>query len=319
MRKKGVEISGFDTPVDLPRNDSQRSKWQEKNRTWWNKNPMRYDWRNSIEFEEFSEEFYKEIDRRFFSVSREFIPWKKIPFDSLIDYESLAQKDVLEIGIGNGSHAQLLAQHAKSYTGIDITNYAVKSTTERMKCFGLNKARIKEMDAEQMTFDDNSFDYIWTWGVIDHSASTGEILKEMARVLRPGGRATVMVYHRGWWNYYFVGTVFHAILRGGFFRTGSLHKSVQECTDGAFSRYYTPADWLKVASPFFKVNNTNIYGPKTDLFPIPGSKFKTALMRITPSAICRFLTNKLYMGSLLVSTLEAKERGDNNDKRELSN
>lgn len=163
------------------------------------------------------------------------------------------------------------------------------------------------MDAEKMEFDDNSFDFIWTWGVIDHSANTEGILKEMARVLRPGGHATVMVYHRGWWNYYFIGTVFHGILRGGLFRTRSLHKTVQEITDGAFSRYYTPSDWRAQASPFFKVDTTRIYGPKTDLFPVPGGKFKSAIMGVTPCAICRFLTNKCRMGSFLVSNMQSRK------------
>jgi len=307
MKRVKEEIRGFDHPTNLPQDDSLRQQWQEQNRAWWNEHPMRYDWKEPVGFKEFSAEFFQEIDRRFFSVVRNFMPWKKIPFDPLIDFESLARHDVLEIGVGNGSHAQLLAQHAKSYTGIDITSYAVKSTSERMKRFGLDKATIMEMDAEKMEFDDNSFDYLWTWGVIDHSANTERILKEMARVLRPGGRATVMVYHRGWWNYYFVGTVFHGLLRGGLFRTGSLHQTVQEITDGAFSRYYTPADWRTQASPFLKVDTTCIYGPKTDLFPIPGSKFKSALMGATPDAICRFLTNKCHMGSFLVSTMQSSK------------
>lgn len=307
MKRLKEEIPGFDSPTDLPQDDSRRQQWQEQNRTWWNEHPMRYDWKEPVGFEEFSAEFFQEIDRRFFSVVRNFMPWKKIPFDPLIDFESLPQYDVLEIGVGNGSHAQLLAQHARSYTGIDITSYAVKSTSERMKRFGLDKATIMEMDAEKMAFDDNSFDYIWTWGVIDHSANTERILEEMARVLRPGGRATVMVYHRGWWNYYFVGTVFHGLLRGGLFRTGSLHKTVQEITDGAFSRYYSSADWRTLAAPFLEVDTTLIYGQKTDLFPIPGSKFKSALMGAAPDAICRFLTNKCHMGSFLVSTMQSSK------------
>ena len=307
MKRDKAKISGFDKPTDLPRDDIQRRQWQDQNRTWWNEHPMRYDWKESVGFEEFSEEFYREIDRRFFSVSRTFMPWREIPFDPLIDFQSLAQKDVLEIGVGNGSHAQLLAQHAKSYTGIDITSYAVKSTSERIKRFGLDKAIIIEMDAENMKFDDNSFDYIWTWGVIDHSANTVRILEEMARVLRPGGRAVVMVYHRGWWNYYFVGTVFHGILRGGLFRTESLHKTIQEVTDGAFARYYSPADWRTLAAPFLEVDSTLIYGQKADLFPIPRSKFKSALMGAVPDAICRFFTNKCHMGGFLVSTMKSSK------------
>lgn len=307
MRRVKDKINGFDKPTVLPRNDSQGRLWQTQNRDWWENHPMRYDWREAVGYEEFSMEFFKEIDRRFFSNVHDYMSWRKIPFDPLVDFESLAHKDILEIGTGNGSHAQLLAQHAKSYSGMDITSYAVKSTSERMKRFGLTGARIIRMDAEKMKFDDNSFDFIWTWGVIDHSANTKRILEEMARVLRPGGCTTVMVYHRGWWNYYFIGTLFHRILRGGLFRTGSLHKTMQENTDGAFARYYTPADWRTLVSPFFKVNNILIYGPKTDLFPIPGSKFKTALMQTTPDVICRFLTNKCNMGGFLVSTMQSKK------------
>jgi SAM-dependent methyltransferase len=165
-----------------------------------------------------------------------------------------------------------------------------------MKRFGLDSARILEMDAEQMEFDDNSFDFIWTWGVIHHSANTKRIFEEMARVIRPGGRATVMVYHRGWWNYYFVGTVFLGILCGDLFRTGNLHKTMQNRTDGALARYYSLAEWYKEASLYFRVGSTQVYGPKSDLLPIPGGSFKTALMGASPSFLCRFLTNRCRMG-----------------------
>ncbi len=151
---------GFEKPTDLPKDTMQRNKWQEKNRWWWENSPMRYDWKKEISFVEFSREFFQEIDKRFFSNVRKYMPWKKIFFDPLVNFEALSEKDVLEIGVGNGSHAQLLARYCKSYTGIDITNYAVKSTSERMNCFGLKNATIIRMDAERMQFPDNTFDYI---------------------------------------------------------------------------------------------------------------------------------------------------------------
>jgi len=43
---------------------------------------------------------------------------------------------------------------------------------------------------------------VWSWGVIHHSANPANVLKEIQRVLRPGGRAITMVYYRGWWNYF---------------------------------------------------------------------------------------------------------------------
>ena len=87
---------------------------------------MRYDWTARLEAQEFSSEAYDEIDRRFFSVARQFMPWTREPFDALIPFDQLPQMDVLEIGVGSGSHAQLLARFAKSFTGIDLTEYATR-------------------------------------------------------------------------------------------------------------------------------------------------------------------------------------------------
>ena len=82
-------------------------------------------------------------------------PSKAIPFDSLIPFDDLKKQVVLEIGVGSGSHAGLIAPRALSYTGIDLTDYAVKMTTSRMKLLGLTSV-IKRMDAEKMEFPDNS-------------------------------------------------------------------------------------------------------------------------------------------------------------------
>ncbi|MBK7629848.1 MAG: class I SAM-dependent methyltransferase [Ignavibacteriales bacterium] len=56
-----------------------------------------------------------------------------------------------------------------------------------------------KMDAEALQFEDNSFDFVWSWGVIHHSSNTRKILEEIQRVLKPGGEAIIMVYHRSIW------------------------------------------------------------------------------------------------------------------------
>jgi SAM-dependent methyltransferase len=262
---------------------------------------MRYDWKQAIPYKEFSKEFYLEIDRRFFDSVRLFASWKSIPFDSLIDFEALKEKDVLEIGVGNGSHAQLLAAHSKSFTGIDLTDFAVKSTSERMRCFQLN-ARILRMDAEQMEFDENSFDFIWTWGVIHHSSSTRRILEEMHRVLKPQGEAIVMVYHRGPWNYYFTGALLSTV-QGGIFKGRPLHDTIQGFTDGAMARYYSISEWKRLVADLFALRSVEILGQKTDLVPIPGGSFKNAILGLIPNRLSRFMTNKCRMGSFLVAKM----------------
>ena len=305
MREKSDTLSGFDKTTSLPESDIQRNEWQKRNRTWWENHPMRYDWKNDIQFGEFSKDFYLEIDKRFFSNAREYMPYTRYPFDSLINFDELNNKDVLEIGVGIGSYAQLLARHAKSYTGIDLTDYAVRSTAKRLELFKLN-AKIVHMDAEKMDFADNTFDFIWTWGVIHHSANTEEILKEMHRILKPHGTATVMVYHRNIWNYYVINGLVRGIIQGALFKTKSLNKITQQHSDGAIARYYTTSEWRSLTSKYFDVEKICIYGQKSDLFPIPSGGIKNFLMAVMPNGISRFFTNQLKFGGFVVSTLKKK-------------
>lgn len=266
---------------------------------------MRYDWGQKIGGEEFSEAFYKEIDKRAFATVWESMPWKRLPFDALIDFDLLPSQKVLEIGVGMGSHAQLLAGHAGSYTGIDLTNYAAKATSERLRLFEL-PGDIRQMDAEHLSFSEASFDFIWSWGVIHCSSDIRRVLREMQRVLKTGGKAVVMVYHRGWWNYYICGGLLHGLLLGGLFKTGSLAKTVQFTTDGALARYYTVNTWRNLAQEYFEVEDILITGLKTDVFPMPAGRLKNALMAAVPDGVTRFLTNQCKMGCFLVSKLVKK-------------
>ena len=295
---------GFSQPTALPANKDEHQGWQNANREWWESHPMRYDWKDGIPFEEFSKEFFAEIDKRFFELVELYAPCRKIPFDWLIDFDSLRTADVLEIGVGNGSHAQLLAEYAKSFKGIDLTEYAVKSTSERMRVFGL-AGTVVRMDAEQLQFPDSSFDLIWSWGVIHHSANTRKILEEMHRVLRPSGKAILMVYHRTFWEYYVQGAVL-ATLSGQILKPSALHKSIQRRTDGAIARYYRASEWRRLVSDLFLVNEIRIYGKKTEIVPLPAGRIKDGIVTMVPNSVSRFLTNKCRWGSFLVSTLVKK-------------
>jgi SAM-dependent methyltransferase len=290
----------------LPQTADQASQWQARNRQWWEKHPMRYDWKDKLDVEEFSPPFYEEIDRRFFGDAEEYLPARALPFDRLIPFDQLPQLDVLEIGVGNGSHAGLLARHAKNFTGIDLTAYAVKSTSERLRLTSPG-ARVLRMDAERMAFPDHSFDFIWSWGVIHHSSDTRNVLREMHRVLRPGGRAVVMVYHRNFWNYYVMSGLLHGLLRGMWFRTRSVHKIMQLTTDGALARFYSPQEWKATAADFFTIDNQAVFGSKSHIVPLPAGGLKNFAMRLVPGPVSRLLNNKLGMGAFLVSHMRRRD------------
>jgi ubiquinone/menaquinone biosynthesis C-methylase UbiE len=293
----------FTDPEKLPTNIKESIDWQESNKSFWESNPMRYDWNMDIDKLEGTKDFFEEIDNRFFSAIKSIMPWKKIPFDNLIPYEDLNKMNVLEIGIGNGSHAGLLSKFSKNYTGIDLTEYAVKMTKKRLSLLN-QTSNILQMDAERIDLPDSSIDFIWSWGVIHHTSNTLNVIKEIKRILKPEGQAIIMVYHRSWWSYYFTGIFIRGILCGHFIKYKSLSKIVQASTDGALARYYTKNSWKNFISTNLTVVKTVFSGNKADLFPLPPSKFKNNILKYFPTYITKILLDKFRMGTFLISTLK---------------
>lgn len=105
-------------------------------------------------------------------------------------------KDVLEVGVGMGSDHQMLAMAGpRSLHGVDLTERAIDHTRARFRAFGLT-SHLLVGNAEDLPFPDASFDFVYSWGVIHHSPDTPKAAREILRVLRPGGIARVMIYHR---------------------------------------------------------------------------------------------------------------------------
>lgn len=108
--------------------------------------------------------------------------------------------DVLEIGCGLGTDGAQFAEAGARYTGVDLTEAAVDLARKRFELFNL-AGDFRTADAENLDFPDNTFDLVYSHGVLHHTPETGKAIKEIHRVLRPGGRAVVMLYHRNSYNY----------------------------------------------------------------------------------------------------------------------
>ena len=115
-----------------------------------------------------------------------------IPF---ADFEAAKGKRILEIGVGLGADHQRFAEAGAVLTGVDLTPHAVEMTSRRFEKLGL-RSELKVGDAENLDFRDNSFDVVYSWGVIHHSPDTQKATHEIFRVLKPGGVAKVMIYHK---------------------------------------------------------------------------------------------------------------------------
>lgn len=106
-----------------------------------------------------------------------------------------AGRDVLEIGVGMGAdHLEWARSGPRSLSGIDLTERAVEHTRARLRELGL-QSRLTIGDAECLPYADASFDLVYSWGVLHHSPDTPRAIREVWRVLRPGGTARIMIYH----------------------------------------------------------------------------------------------------------------------------
>lgn len=107
---------------------------------------------------------------------------------------------VLEVGCGLGTDGAQFAKAGADYTGVDLTEAAVDLARRRFELFNLS-GNFRVADAEALHFPDNSFDLVYSHGVLHHTPDTAGAICEIYRVLRPGGRAVVMLYHRDSYNY----------------------------------------------------------------------------------------------------------------------
>jgi ubiquinone/menaquinone biosynthesis C-methylase UbiE len=116
------------------------------------------------------------------------------------DFASARGRKVLELGCGLGTDGARFAEAGADYTGVDLTEAAVELARKRFELFDL-PGRFQTADAENLDFPDESFDLVYSHGVLHHTPETAQAIREVQRVLRPGGRAIVMLYHRDSYNY----------------------------------------------------------------------------------------------------------------------
>lgn len=143
-----------------------------------------------------SPEFFELADRTLCAWNRPL--HDDYPFGRIFPYEKYVGRDVLEIGCGQGGMAQMWAERGARVTAVDLNPDAVAKTSRRFEVNGqANRGHtIKREDANALSFADNSFDYVYSWGVLHHSPNLERSIDELLRVLRPGGGFGVMLYNR---------------------------------------------------------------------------------------------------------------------------
>ena len=244
--------------------DIELEKVQSKNQQWWTDHTMSYDWKDKVGQDRFSEAWYDEIDKRFVHGARLFAH-DQVPFDRIIPFDRLAGRDVLEIGCGMGLHSELMARAGARVRSIDISETSVEATRNRLALRKL-PANVQRMDARVLDFPDASFDFVWSWGVIHHSAQTAVVIREIARVLRPGGETRIMVYHLDGMSAY------ASIVRDfliGFWRGRTIDDGLWKRSDGHMARHYSKDMLTDIMNLFFAEVRAETFGQDADGVPLP--------------------------------------------------
>jgi len=99
---------------------------------------------------------------------------------------------VLEVGAGTGLHARWLLQHSPiEHTGVDLSRPMLAIAAQRLAEFR-DRSRLAIADALDLPFGDATFDAAFCAGTLHHLPSAGAGLRELARVVKPGGRVAAL-------------------------------------------------------------------------------------------------------------------------------
>ncbi len=107
---------------------------------------------------------------------------------------------LLEVGCGMGTDLLQLARKGINVTGVDLTEAGIKLAKKRFEMYGL-EADLRTADAENLPFNDEEFEVVYSFGVLHHTPDTKRAILETYRVLKKNGRAYVMLYYRPSLNY----------------------------------------------------------------------------------------------------------------------
>jgi len=220
------------------------------------------------------------------------------------DFPSARGKTILEIGVGAGADFQNWCSHAHHSSGVDLTESAIALTAERLKLNSIPRERyaLRTADAENLPFDDDSFDLVYSWGVLHHTPDTDRAFREAYRVLKPGGVVKAMIYHVPSWG----GLMLYArcgLGRGKFWMT--MKQAIFSDLESPGTKAYTlqEARSLLVKAGFEKITVSAKLSPGDLLTIKPSRKYASPLYRLIwrlyPRWLVRLTGDRYGLGLLM--------------------
>lgn len=175
MTEQGTKTDGA-----LLQEEKQRARDQ------WGQDPCGHVYGREHEFG--TREFFEAVERHRYT---EYAPW----MPEVMGFNEFKGARLLEIGCGMGTDLLQFARGGARCTGADLTPRSVEISRQRFRLYDM-PADFVVTDGERLPFADESFDVVYSNGVLHHTPGTDVAVKEVHRVLKRGGTAKVMLYHR---------------------------------------------------------------------------------------------------------------------------
>jgi 2-polyprenyl-3-methyl-5-hydroxy-6-metoxy-1,4-benzoquinol methylase len=182
-------------------------------------------------------------------------------------FEKFGGKKVLEIGCGGGIDSAEFARNGAIVTSTDFTEIGVQTTKNLLKEANL-PSQVFRADATGLQFEDNTFDVVYSFGVLHHIPKIEKALAEIKRVLKPGGLLMVMVYNRNSLLYGYSIVYLHGV------QEKQLEKlTIDELTakyserkeDNPYTKVYTKAEAKALFSQYFESCSVDVRYSVIDL------------------------------------------------------
>jgi ubiquinone/menaquinone biosynthesis C-methylase UbiE len=191
---------------------------------------------------------------------------------------------VLEIGVGMGADYEQWLRAGANATGVDLSSSSLAQTRRRCELADL-KPDLRLADAENLPFEDEVFDVVYSYGVMHHSPDTAQCLREAWRLLKPGGEARIMLYH----HRSITGLMLW--LRYGIWRAESVQRCVYERLESPGTKTFTKREVAVLMEQFEAVRMDQVFSPGDLLLNKPSARFQSpiyrALWKVFPRGMMR--------------------------------
>lgn len=163
-------------------------------KSFWNEHPC-----DDLQMEGLAK--YKNNYEKFFTVYDDFRYHQEAHILKCLDKIDFKGKHVLEIGLGQGADSEQIIKRGALWSGVDLTQESVNRVKTRLSLRNIPYQELKQGSALELPFDDNSFDIVFSHGVLHHIPDIETAQREINRVLKPNGELVMMLYAKWSLNY----------------------------------------------------------------------------------------------------------------------